>query len=145
MAKIYLTILFLFSIVLYSQGQDIDFKEVIIECLDLNSLDKETIIGTNDEYKEIIKNKSPYSNCDSDSHPEIDFNENILIGFIIQAGGCSPPKHKIKVYKSDNKVVFEVNTSQNGACRMAFQKMVWVTISKEFSKQISFVQTYNQN
>jgi hypothetical protein len=144
MTKIFITILFLFT-GLCSQGQDISFEEVNIECLNLNSLNKETIITTNEGYEELLKNKSPFPNCNSDSHPQIDFSKNILVGFIISSGGCSPPKQTSRVYKSENKVVFEVNTSQNGACRMAFQKIVWITIPKEFGKQITFVRTYNQN
>lgn len=145
MTKFYLVISILISAFSGGQQQDVDFTEVNITCLDLNSFEKEIIITTNNEYKDILKRKSPFPNCNSDSQPQIDFSESILVGYLIESSGCSPPKHSIRLYKSDNKVVFEVSTAPDGACRMLYQKMVWITTSKVFSKQISFVRKYTQN
>lgn len=51
MTKFYLVISILISAFSGGQQQDVDFTEVNITCLDLNSFEKEIIITTNNEYK----------------------------------------------------------------------------------------------
>ena len=136
MTKLSLIILFLF-VGLNGQGQDIKYDEVDIGCLNLTTFKKETVIRSNEEYNAILNNISPHPSCGSYTPPEIDFSRKVLLGFLINAGGCSPPKYETKVFRSDQNIVFSVEVIERGMCKVLFQKMTWITIDREFGGRIS--------
>ena len=137
MTKMSLIILFLF-IVLNGQGQDITYDKVDIGCLNLTTFKKETVIRSNEEYNAILDNISPHPSCGSYAPPVIDFTKKVLLGFLINAGGCSPPKYETKVFRSGQNTVFSVEVIKQGMCKALFQKMTWITIDREFGGLISF-------
>jgi len=141
MTKIFLIILFLF-IVLSGQGQDIKYDEVDIGCLNLTTFKKETVIRSNEKYNAILDNISPHPSCGSYTLPEIDFRKKVLLGFLINAKGCSPPKYRTKVFRSDQNTVFSVEIVEQGMCKALFQKMTWITIDRKFGGRILFESAY---
>ena len=137
MTKLSLIIPFLF-IGLSGQGQDIKYDEVAIGCLNLTTFKEETVIRSSEEYNAILENISPHPSCGSYAPPAIDFSKKVLLGFLINAGGCSPPKYETKVFRSDQNTVFSVDVIERGMCKVLFQKMTWITIDREFGGRISF-------
>lgn len=94
------------------------------------------MIRSNEEY-----NASLHPNCSSSPLPEIDFSKKVLLGFLLEAKGCSRPKYDFKVFRSDQNTVFNIEIEEQGMCKALFLKMIWITIDREFGERVSFENT----
>jgi len=80
----------------------------------------------------VIKNKDDLVNLKSSQALNVDLNENTILGFKGQIGGCSDPDFDIRVNRDDSKKLYtvEANVQQNGFCKKLILYQKFIAIDK---------------
>lgn len=120
-------------------AQDIIYDDVDIMCLNLSGLNRGLVIATYDEYSKLLKNLSAHPDCSSYSLPEIDFTNKILLGFRVNSKGCSAPQYRRRIYMTNSEIIFSVDVTENGMCKMLHEITYWVTIPMVHNANVRFV------
>jgi hypothetical protein len=108
----------------------VSFKEIETDCLCVlpNSY---IILSSDSQLKNWIRQNSSNPSC-KDYYPDIDINNEVIIGISVRSGGCSSPKVEISVYKVDSlkKLDCKVNIKRRGGCAALYYKIVWIKFKK---------------
>jgi hypothetical protein len=114
-----------FTNICFSQ---IQFEEIDINCLNLSKVEGHIIIKDNAEYEKLYSYLSPHSECESYTFPEINFQQDILIGVKVEASGCERPQWKLKLSKEDGACALELSIPPTGMCKKLFSELVWILV-----------------
>jgi hypothetical protein len=116
---------------------EVEFKDENIGCLHLAK--REIVVTSNEEYKEVTNSVSAHPDCASYVWPTFDFEKQTLLGFLVNAKGCSEPAYSKSVSKLNGQVTFMIKVKENGMCKVNQQKMFWITILKHEGNKINFI------
>jgi len=118
----------------YKQDSDtcfIPFEKIETDCICIpfNSymiIDSDSLLAT------IIMKDHTIYDCEDYYPDNIDFKNEILIGFCARSAGCTRPEIKISIYKIDSlkKLECKVNVIRRGNCLAMLYKIIWIKFDK---------------
>jgi len=122
-----------FSLPCVTQDKNVAYETIAISCFDFQKAEKtEIVILSQFEYDKLNTARKLRDECDE--LPVIDFNNKVLIGYVLKIGGCDEPSYEIKINRIENKYTLNLKVRQNGLCGQLILKPIWVLFEKQYNE-----------
>ena len=92
--------------------EQIEYEEICIKCTQLWT--DEYVINNNNDYQQLLENRSPHPDCSTYKLPEIDFNRYTLIIIHYGVSGCKHPDMNFHIFKNNCNYFVKTEIVQYG-------------------------------
>lgn len=118
------------------------YREIEIGCLNLTKLKGDLIIEDESDYYELYSCISPHTDCSTYQLPEVNFDEDILLGIDVNVAGCGEPSVQIELLNETGNCHIVVKIKRAGMCKALFQKRIWLLVSKSGCNSVQLKKSF---